>query len=85
MLSRGGTGPSGSFLDIDPPARYGPPHLPKNSTSSIIFVTGVLDRSENPSMEQKEAVSAGFQALAIRFSEELKPIRVNCISPYKTD
>ena len=99
VLSSGGAGPSGNFLDQDLaglmdiwnkkywceviPARYGAPLLPKTSDSSIVFVTGILNKKIGPGIGQKVAVNAGLEALAKGLATELKPIRVNCISPDK--
>ena len=63
------------------PARYGAPHLPKSSASSIVFVTGILNKKILPAVGQKVAVNAALEALAKGLAVELKPIRVNCISP----
>ena len=63
------------------PARYGAPHLPKTSASSITFVTGILNKKILPKVGQKVAVNAALEALAKGLAVELKPVRVNCISP----
>ena len=97
VLSSGGAGPSGAFLEQDQaglmdiwmkkywcevlPARYATPHLPKTSDSSITFVTGILNKKIIPGVGQKVAVNAALEALAKGLAVDLKPIRVNCISP----
>ena len=63
------------------PCRYGSPLLPKTSASSITFISGILNKKIIPAVGQKVAVNAALEALSKGLALELKPIRVNSISP----
>ena len=65
------------------PARYGAPLLPASSSSSITFITGLLNKKIYPKAGQKIAVNAALEALAKGLAVDLKPIRINCVSPDK--
>ena len=63
------------------PCRYGSPLLPKTSASSITFISGILNKKIIPAVGQKVAVNTALEALAKGLAVELKPIRINSISP----
>ena len=63
------------------PCRYGSPLLPKTSASSITFVSGILNKKIIKGVGQKVAVNAALEALSKGLAVELKPIRVNSVSP----
>ncbi|SFS77721.1 SDR family oxidoreductase [Marininema halotolerans] len=95
LVNTAAQGPTGDFLTLETSeaktmmeskfwgqyltAKYGAPRM--NEGGSITFTTGVLSRRPMQGTSILSAVNGGLEGLTRALAFELKPIRVNAVSP----
>lgn len=66
-------------------ARFGATHMPASSNSSITLTTGTVGEKPIPEWSVVGSYAAGHHGMARGLALDLKPIRVNAVSPGPVD